>query len=251
MSRLLISVRSLSEAWVCVHNGADMIDVKEPGRGSMGMAGLQTIRAIAREVPPRFPVSAALGEWTEWDRAQQFPEAPEGIAYLKIGLGGAAGGPARDVETWRERFGRFCGEVCARAGIYSEPSWVAVAYADWERARSPRPDEVLDFAAANGFPFFLLDTFGKDGTSLFDWMDPDSVARLADMARFKGLEVALAGSLRLPHIERALRIAPDVVAIRTAACQGQDREAAIDAGAVRELAAAFASVRAPSTAVCS
>jgi uncharacterized protein (UPF0264 family) len=237
MIRLLVSVRSLAEASTCIHNGADIVDIKEPGRGSLGMSSLQTISAIAREVPPRFPVSAALGEWTDWRREGRFPTVPEGLAYLKIGLAGA-----RQVEGWREDFGRFCREVCARAQIYSEPSWVAVAYADWERARAPRPSEVLDFACANGFPVLLLDTWKKDGASLFDCMEPERVQELLLSARIRGLDVGLAGSLRLREIEMVISLAPDVLAVRSAACHGGNREAAIDAGAVREVARAIAAV---------
>ena len=37
-SRLLVSVRSAAEAEIALHGGADLIDVKEPTRGSLGRA---------------------------------------------------------------------------------------------------------------------------------------------------------------------------------------------------------------------
>src|SRR5262245_57812149 len=234
MTQLLISVRSVSEASASIHHGADRIDIKEPSRGALGMRPPATISSIVREIPPRFPVSAALGEWTEWRRDGRLPPVLEGLSYLKIGLAGAG-----QLESWREDFGRFCREACAQSGVYSPPAWVAVAYADWERSRSPRPEEVLDFAAANGFPAFLLDTWRKDGSRLFDWLEPEVVADLAKEARLAGMEVALAGSLALPDLETALAIEPDVLAIRGAACRGGHREAGIDPEAVALIAAAI------------
>jgi hypothetical protein len=203
------------------------------------MSAPATISSIVREIPPRFPVSAALGEWTDWVREGRLPPVLEGLSFLKIGLAGAG-----QLESWREDFGRFCREACAQTEVYSPPAWVAVAYADWERSRSPRPKEVLDFAAANGFPVFLLDTWQKDGSRLFDWLDPDAVSDLAGAARLAGMEVALAGSLRLSDIETALAIAPDVLAIRGAACRGSCREAGIDPEAVAAIASALATSRA-------
>src|SRR5262245_16797245 len=238
MTQLLISVRSVSEASASIHHGADRIDIKEPSRGALGMRPPATISSIVREIPPRFPVSAALGEWADWRREGRLPPVLEGLSFLKIGLAGAG-----QIESWREDFGRFCRESCAQAGRYSQPAWVAVAYADWERARSPRPEEVLDFAAANGFPVFLLDTWLKDGTRLFDWMDPGAISDLAGTARLAGMEVALAGSLKLSDIETALTVAPDVLAIRGAACRGGKREGGIDPDAVASIASALQSPR--------
>jgi uncharacterized protein (UPF0264 family) len=232
--QLLISVRSIAEASACVHNGADIIDIKEPLRGSLGMASPETIRAIAREVPPRFPISAAMGEWMDWRREKRFPSVPAGLSYLKIGLSGAAG-----LEGWREDFGRFCRELISRSEAFSEPAWVAVAYSDHKAARSPRPEEVLDFAAANGFRVFLLDTFTKDGTSLFDCLGVEAVTRLAESARARGLEVALAGSLRMEELEQALAIGPHIVGVRTAVCHAGQRVGAIDPAAVRGISEAI------------
>ena len=45
--RLLVSVRSLDEAVEAISGGCDILDVKEPGRGSLGMADLREIVAVA------------------------------------------------------------------------------------------------------------------------------------------------------------------------------------------------------------
>jgi uncharacterized protein (UPF0264 family) len=226
MTRLLIGVRSISEASASIHNGAEIIDIVEPARGSLGMAPPETLRAIAREVPPQFPVGAALGEWMDWRSSGRFPDLPSGLSYVKIGLAGAG-----DLEGWREELSRFRREVSARQEIYLEAAWIAVAYADWREARAPRPAEVLDFAAANGFPIFHLDTWSKDG-SLFDRMSQAEVRVLVDAARLRGLEVFLSGSIGIEQLEQALAIEPDAIAIRRAACAGGLRGSPIDPCAV-------------------
>ena len=49
---------------------------------------------------------------------------------------------------------------------------VAVAYADWERAKSVPPAEMVRFAKRFRFKAFLLDTWGKDGKTLLDFASP-------------------------------------------------------------------------------
>jgi len=64
--KLLVSVRDAAEARAALVGGADLIDVKEPSRGSLGRAEADTIAAVAHAVGGRTPVSAALGELRDW-----------------------------------------------------------------------------------------------------------------------------------------------------------------------------------------
>jgi uncharacterized protein (UPF0264 family) len=122
-----------------------------------------------------------------------------------------------------------------RAAADPPPQWVAVAYADWCRAAAPRPDQVLRAAVAGGCAGFLIDTFVKDGRSLFDAMPPAAIAELIAAAREANLFVALAGSLSLGDLELVAALCPDIVAVRSAACRDGRRDAPICREAVRRL----------------
>src|SRR2546430_1416012 len=54
---LLVSVRSVDEALAALEGGADLIDAKEPSRGSLGQADLDVLEAIVSKVGRRTPVS--------------------------------------------------------------------------------------------------------------------------------------------------------------------------------------------------
>ena len=75
MTRLLVSVRSADEALQAVAAGVDLVDVKEPSRGSLGRADWSQTLAILRAVAGRRPVSAALGELVD-DHSTLPVEAP-------------------------------------------------------------------------------------------------------------------------------------------------------------------------------
>jgi uncharacterized protein (UPF0264 family) len=220
---LLVSVRSVEEAEAALAGGADLIDVKEPARGSLGRADAATIAAIVGQVARRRPVSAALGELIETPS----PPDCEQLAFAKWGLAGCGRRPG-----WRAEL-RIVGDLLRHKAPTC--ALVAVAYADWQQAQAPPPHEVAEFASANPCGAFLLDTWRKDGRTLLDWLPPAEVAALSQTCRQAGVRVALAGSLG-PQEMLALRAAtPDWFAVRGAVCQGGRREATINPDAVRRL----------------
>ena len=226
MASLLVSVRSATEALAAVAGGAGFIDVKEPSRGPLGRADYRVWAEVLAAVPPGTPVSVALGELSEWD--DERPERPrfQGFSFRKLGLAGA--GP-RWADSWarlRRRWG-------------DGPSWVAVVYADWERAQAPPPDHVVDAAlACDACAGLLVDTWDKSRPSPVDL----SWSRWFDRARLGGRLTALAGGLDAPAIARLAPLRPDVVAVRGAACAGGNRDAEVDPARVANLARAAAEI---------
>ena len=54
MTKLLVSVRSVAEARIALAGGVDLIDVKEPRRGSLGAADAGIIAEIVAHVAKLF-----------------------------------------------------------------------------------------------------------------------------------------------------------------------------------------------------
>lgn len=219
--QLLVSVRDVNEADAAIAGNADIIDVKEPDRGSLGMASLESIAAIVsrcrqHQNAPR--CSAALGELHEWlGNVEQLPVQAAGFAipglnFLKVGLS-----ETRQIPDWQSKWldfrGHFSGTV----------QWVAVAYADADRAGSPGIAEVMEAASATDCRVLLLDTFVKDATTLLSWVSPDELLTLRQRCTELGLRLALAGRLGMPHLPALQQIAPDLLAVRGAVCDGSDR----------------------------
>src|SRR6185312_17402387 len=102
---------------------------------------------------------------------------------------------------------------------------VAVAYADYNRAQAPPPDEVLTLAIQLQMGAFLIDTWQKDGSTLLDWLPSDAIAQLTQRCCSAGVPIALAGSLGPREIQTLLPLRPDWFAVRGAACRGRQREA--------------------------
>jgi uncharacterized protein (UPF0264 family) len=216
---LLVSVRSTEEAETALAGGADLIDVKEPLRGSLGKADDEVIAAVVREVAGRRPVSAALGELAQRPDLAQVSVPHFGVCAVKFGLSGY-----HDNEEWQEPISSI--RSCV----------VAVAYADWRLAEAPRPERVIRFAIEQRCAAVLLDTWNKAGAALLDWVNMEALDGICRRLHEADIPVALAGALGESEIRRLLPLRPDWLAVRGSACRRGERGAEIDAERVRQLA---------------
>ena len=134
--RLLVSVRSGEEVAAALAGGADIIDAKEPARGSLGAVTAAVLATIAAHTPSSVPLSVALGDCTDLDglrAALDVARTGERSApvYLKMGF---AGVPSLE---------RIAALLEAAIGSASGARIVAVGYADFGVAGSAPPEEVL------------------------------------------------------------------------------------------------------------
>jgi uncharacterized protein (UPF0264 family) len=221
-SNLLVSVRDLGEAVAARAGGADLIDVKEPSRGSLGRADEATLRGIVEFLHGRCPLSAALGELAE---NEEVPGVA-GLEFVKWGLAGS--GP-----DWQPRLKR----ALQRAGEVTGCKGVVVAYADAAKAGAPPVEEVVAFAIEKAGRVLLIDTFAKrvPRRTLLDWLSVERVREICERCREAEVRVALAGSLGEQEIVSLLPAKPDWFAVRGAACGGGRRDARISPQRVRFL----------------
>jgi uncharacterized protein (UPF0264 family) len=220
---LLISVRSADEVEAALAGGADLIDVKEPSRGALGMAEAEVVAAVVQKVKKRVPVSAALGEWGPNALTEAHWHLELKLDYVKWGLAGYTPTPG-----WGEDL------LDTRRELPAGMEMVAVAYADWEKAKSVPPVELVRFAKRFRFRAFLLDTWTKDGKTLLDFLKTAEIAELVESVQRVGIKAAIGGSLRPEHLKQLKGIAPDWYAVRASACAAGKRDGVIDTARVKK-----------------
>ncbi len=233
--RLLVSVRNAVEALAALNGGCDLLDIKEPQHGSLGMAEVDTIDNVVAAVTSdsrNVPVSVALGEVSDWTNAQQIPKLSAQLSYAKLGT--ARLGSSND---WTGRWRRIRKDFDQSSRV--QFNWIAVAYVDWQLAQGPSPDAVVEAAlseraASPTCAGVLLDTYAKNGKSLLDWISIGDLAGVSEKIHDGGLVLALAGSLNACNVQRLAGTQPDIIAIRSAACVGGRRLAQVSTDAVRE-----------------
>ena len=223
-----MSVRSSDEAESAIGGGADILDVKEPFHGSLGMASIDEIQAIAKlgAITSRsVPLSVALGEVIDWQENRGVPKLPANVNFAKLGLSQCALNP-HWIPCWQRVRDRF------QAQSESELNWVAVAYADATNAASPTLDEVMNGAIQTGCSGLLIDTWTKDFRVLLHHVNLVELSRIARECQNSGLFFAVAGRLQQGMLHELSQVPVDVVAIRSAACQESNRTAGISSQAI-------------------
>jgi (5-formylfuran-3-yl)methyl phosphate synthase len=214
---LLVSVRSAAEALEALTGGADVIDVKEPDRGPLGAADSSTIAEVVRAVNGRVPVTAAMGELVELGTdGMEAPSVsiPRGVSLFKIGLAGC-----RENAKWSSSWQDVIRRVLRDAHSYAAQP-VAVVYADWRSANAPEPNQVLNAAVQTHCPAVLVDTWDKSSGSLFHHWPIAELTHFVDRVQANGIELVIAGSLAGASVVEAVDLQPNLIAVRTAACDG-------------------------------
>jgi len=247
LPRLLVSVRNTDEAREALSGGCDLLDVKEPRRGPLGKADNSTIAETVRvtsdrrEANSEIWVSAALGEAEQWRCSEGVPRLPDGLDFVKLGLAGL--GPDRAAtEQWSSVMRSF------ESSSAKPFNWIAVIYADWRLCDAPQPELIVDAAVKSGCVGVLFDTYRKDGRNLLDNFTIDELEPLVERIREAGLIAALAGRITRELLPALATLAPDVIAVRSAACVDGDRKGQVTASTVRGFKDAMESAFAPVSA---
>lgn len=222
---LLVSVRDAGEARLVLAGGADWIDLKEPDNGALGAVPRSAAEEVVSLVAGRVPVSAAGGELSDWNTSSaKGLLTVSGIKLIKLGLAGCA-----SKEEWSA-----CWSAAAIEIESAGKQLVAVAYADSQQAKAPAVEEVLTLAIRQGLRTLLIDTFDKTSGTLRSYLTKSRLSDLLERARRADMRTVVAGRLVHADLARLPLEVIDLVAVRSAACEG-DREGKISAARVEAL----------------
>lgn len=217
-ARLLVSVRNAREAATAMKAGAGLIDCKEPANGPLGRCGRETWLRIEAKITGRCDLSAALGEWHEWqgltdEQVRHELAALAGFQFAKLG-------PARSATESGAFFAVFRQLMrLAPAGL----KWIVVVYADEKNADSMNREQLLQFALNEKCHGVLIDTYDKSRPYFYG----QKLITFSCSVKNKTLKIALAGGLTPNKMKQLKSIAPDWFAVRGAACRSGKRAEAI------------------------
>ena len=216
--KLLISPQNKQEAAYAIAGGADIIDVKNPTEGALGANYPWVIRQIREITPKNIEVSCTLGDVGNHPGAVSLAAlgaASLGVDYIKVGLFG--------VKTIEEAV--FLVQNANRAAKECNPQVkVAVAgYADAKSIGAINPLQIPEIACKAKAEVAMVDTYIKDGKSLFDYLSSQQLIGFVKDAHDCGLHAALAGSLRKQDLPVVATLGTDIAGLRGAACTGNNR----------------------------
>lgn len=238
MLGLLVSVKNRAEATAAVTGGTDILDIKDPNNGALGMASLKTIGSILEQFEQNQSIrtSVALGELEDWPAAKPIPSSLNHTDYLKIGPG-----QSTDLDQWFENLLNIVHRFRS-AGI-EYPDWIAVLYAETLPGRffnQPEKNPITELTAKlkkNEFAGLLIDTVDKKNGSLRSHLSDAQLREITAELHSQNLLCSFAGRLSFAEIDLLLqkKVYPDYYAVRSAVCTANNRQAEVEQGKVQRL----------------
>lgn len=218
MTKFLASVNGVQEAEIALLGGADIIDLRNPADGALGVLEPNVIRDVIAFIAGRKPVSVVCGN-VPMDSGKMLATAEAltatGADYLRIGFF-----PGSQMAS--------CIRMAAPLG--QKIKLIAVLFVD------KAPDfTLLPLLAENGFYGVMLDTAQKDKGRLLQHLPHERVARFVEQAAALGLKTGLAGSLEMPDVPRLLPLRPDFLGFRSALCGKGGRRDRLDDEAFKRI----------------
>lgn len=220
--KLLISPSTIEEAKIVINSNSEYIDCKNPKEGSLGANFPWIINIMKSLIPSESSqlLSATIGDFPYLPGSASLAAlgaAVSGADIIKVGLKG----PRNELEG----IDLMKNVVKSIKDFKKEILVVAAGYADKERmSTSPHYMDIPTIAYKAGCDVAMLDTYIKDGKSLFDFLNEDQLKSFVNKVSEFNLLSALAGNLKKKDLKRIKEISPDIIGIRSAVCEGYDRE---------------------------
>jgi uncharacterized protein (UPF0264 family) len=220
--KLLVSPRNVNEAKITIASGVDYIDCKNPEEGSLGANFPWIITQMKELIPSNSnqKLSATIGDFPYLPGSASLAAlgaAFSGADIIKVGLKGP--------QNLEEGIRMMKKIVKAVKDFNEEIKIVAAGYADQQKLKkSPDPFLIPIIASESGSDIAMLDTYFKDGSNLFDFLNEDQLIEFNSLGKENGLQIALAGNLRTNNIPQIRNISPDIIGVRSVVCNNYDRK---------------------------
>ncbi len=228
--KLLVSPINVEEANICKLGGADIIDAKNPKEGSLGANFPWMIKAV-KKAAGSVPVSATIGDFNYKPGTASLAAlgaAVAGAEYIKVGL--------YDIQTREQALEMLTSIVRSVKDYDKNKKVVASGYSDYRRINSISLFELPEIGEQAGVDVVMMDTGIKDGRSTFEFLAEQELMSFVSDAKDRGLQTAIAGTIKFKDIPALKRISPDIIGVRGCVCGG-DRNSAIKRELVERLKA--------------
>lgn len=219
--KILLSPTTVDEADVVINceSKCDILDIKNVQEGSLGAQMPWIIKDIVQRAHDKgFVTSATLGDLP--DKPGTAAQAALGVAhcgvdYIKAGL--------YESRTVANAAAVMRAVVQAVKMVNANAKVVASGYGDFARFGGLHWRDLVEAAHLSGCDAVLIDTYIKDGRSLFDNMNFKECAEFCNIAKGYKMEVALAGSVNQDNLADIFKIQPSFIGVRGAVCESGNR----------------------------
>ncbi len=199
MSKILASIKNLSEAKILINTDIDIIDLKDPSKGALGRLDKDDIEIIVNFVNKKKITSSTVGDLPNDEKliSKNVKEISEtNVDFIKIGV-------------YENDY------IKTLSNIKSCKKLIAVFFAD---KFLPTIEEIR-ILKKSGFRGIMIDTSNKNSGNLFNHVTYSDVNNFLSIAKNMDLLTGIAGSINMSHINEIIQLNPNYMGFRGALCE--------------------------------
>ena len=213
--KLLVSIRSIEEVKVVNGLNIDIVDLKEPNNGPVGMLDIKDIKNIVlalRDNKFRGKISTTFehnqGNMPESDIAKIEDLVTLGLDYIKIGVS-ADGNTWANLRRFTDNLNKIKNQVLENKLI------LVLMIADkhsFKFVKNISPSMVGKFSG------IMIDTLNKENGSVFDIVNFRELNIIKKFTLEKNVDFGIAGSLDISHTNLINQLQPNWAGYRGGVC---------------------------------
>ena len=199
MSKILASIKDLSEAKILIDTDIDIIDLKDPSKGALGRLEKNDIEIIVNFINKKKLTSSTVGDLPndiELISENVDEVSSTNVDFIKIGVYDNS----------------YIKTLC---NIKSCKKLIAVFFAD---KFLPTKNEIAELKES-GFSGIMVDTSNKKSGNLFNHVTHYQINNFITIAKNMNLLTGIAGSINKTHIDDIIKLNPNYMGFRGALCE--------------------------------
>ena len=199
MSKILASIKNISEAKILIDTEIDIIDLKDPSNGALGKLENNDIKDIISFIDKKKLTSSTIGDLpNNKDLISEIVRelSNTDVDFIKIGV-------------YENNY------INTLSKIKSCKKLIAVFFAD---KFLPTNEEIL-ILKKSGFSGVMIDTSNKNSGNLFNHVSDIDVHNFILNAKNLNLLTGIAGSINSSHINQIVKLNPNYMGFRGALCE--------------------------------
>lgn len=220
-TKLLTSIKSLSEISLVLNKGVDIIDFKDPSVGALGALPLRQINFFLKSIPSHQLTSATIGNVYDIKTIKEkvINLSKTKVDFIKIGF---------FFDNKKLKFLKNLKKNVKNKKI------IAVLFAD----NKPSVKIIKEIKKAK-FDGILIDTKNKNNGNLRSYLNKKNLKDLIKASKNENLSIGLAGSLNIKDIDPLIKLQPDYLGFRGALCKEKKRKENINEILLNKLVSRF------------
>ena len=219
-TKILTSIKSLSEINLVLKKKVDIIDFKDPASGSLGDLPTKKINFFLKYIPSTQLTSATIGDIKDLDEIKKktIMLSKTKVDFIKIGF--------------------FFNENKIKSLVnlkkLAKKKIIAVLFAD----NKPNLKVIKEIKKIK-FDGILIDTENKKNGNLRNYLSKNRIKNFINASKKQNLSIGLAGSLNIKDINPLIELGPDYLGFRGAMCEKNKRKENISEALLDRLISKF------------